>query len=113
MIDPRHIDGDVCEIICIEHFLRLGYWVFPSLQPHSPIDLVIVNDAGTRLIQVKKDAGRTNPGRNRSARIHRVRSPVQKALGVEMVYVNPVNREVCVTDHDYHAKRSLARQENQ
>ena len=43
MIDTRHIDGDVCEIIAAEHFMRLGYWVFNPTQSHSPIDLIIVN----------------------------------------------------------------------
>ena len=65
MIDSRHIDGDVCEMIAAEHFLRLGYWVFYLSQSYSPIDLVIVNEEGVQLIQVKKDAGRVNPGRNR------------------------------------------------
>lgn len=105
MPDQRHIDGDVCELICAEHFMRQGYWVFPASQGSSPIDLVIVNEDGARLLQVKKDAGRTNPGRNRSARIHRIRSELQKALGVEMVYVDPVERTVSVTDHGFHANR--------
>ena len=82
--------------------LRLAYWVFPAGQNASPIDLVIVNQHGVRLIQVKKDGQRTNPGRNKQARIHRTRSDLQKQLGVEMVYVNPDTRSVNVTDHDYH-----------
>ena len=100
--DPRHVDGDLCELICAEHFVRLGYWVFPASQNASPIDLVIVNQHGVRLIQVKKDGQRKNPGRNKQARIHRTRSDLQKHLGVEMVYVNPDTRSVTVTDHDYH-----------
>lgn len=105
MFDQTHIDGDVCELICAEHFLRLGYWVFPAVQGSSPVDLVIINEDGVRLIQVKKDAERRNPGRKRSARIHRIRTDLQKALGVEMVYVDPVERTVYVTDHNYNAKR--------
>ncbi len=105
MPDKRHIDGDVCELICAEHFMRQGYWVFPAAQGTSPIDLVVVNEDGMHLIQVKKDAGRVNPGRNRSARIHRVRSQLQKDLGVQFVYVNIDTREVFVTDHNFHANR--------
>jgi hypothetical protein len=108
MIDRRHIDGDVCEIRAAEHFMRLGYWVFNPAQGHSPIDLIIVNEDGPTLIQVKKDAGRINPGRNRSARIHRVRTQLQKDLGVQFVYVNVDTREVSITDHDYHASRRAA-----
>lgn len=108
MIDSRHIDGDVCEIIAAEHFMRLGYWVFNPAQGHSPIDLIIVNEDGPILIQVKKDAARVNPGRNRCARIHRKRSELQKALDVQFVYVNVTTREVFITDHDYHANRKAA-----
>ena len=74
-------------------------WLIPLT---LPIDLVIVNEHGVRLIQVKKDGQRKNPGRNKQARIHRTRSDLQKQLGVEMVYVNPDTRSVTVTDHDYH-----------
>ena len=105
MSNQSHVDGDVCEMIATEYFLRLGYWVFPAVQGSSPIDLVIVNAEGVRLIQVKKDASRVNPGRKVATRINRGRSDLQKALGVEMVYVNPESRSVFVSDHEYHAKR--------
>jgi hypothetical protein len=100
-----HIDGDVCEMIATEYFLRLGYWVFPAVQGSSPVDLVIVNADGVRLIQVKKNASRVNPGRKIASRIHSGRSDLQKALGVEMVYVDLESRSVFVSDHEYHAKR--------
>lgn len=100
-----HIDGDVCEMIATEYFLRLGYWVFPAVQGSSPIDLVIVDADGVRLIQVKKDASRINPGRKIASRIHRARSDLQKALGVEMVYINPDSRDVFVSKHQNHEKR--------
>ena len=77
-------------------------------QAHSPIDLIIVNEDGPTLIQVKKNAVRVNPGRKRSARIHRMRSQLQKDLGVQFVYVNVDTREVFVTDHDFHANREPA-----
>ena len=89
-------------MICAEHFVREGYWVFPASQGSSPIDLVAVNEHGVRLLQVKKDSQRINPGRKTPVRIHRLRSEMQKHLGVEMVYVNPDTRSVNVTDHDYH-----------
>ena len=100
--DQRHIDGDLCELLAAEHFVGEGYWVFPASQGSSPIDLVAVNEHGVRLLQVKKDGQRINPGRKTPVRIHRLRSEMQKHLGVEMVYVNPDTRSVNVTDHDYH-----------
>ena len=74
MPNQRLIEGDVRGLICAEHFMRQGYWVFPAGQASSAIDLVVVIEDGVHLIQVKKDAGRVNPGRNRSVRIHRARS---------------------------------------
>jgi hypothetical protein len=102
--NQTHIDGDVCEMIATEYFLRLGYWVFPAVQGSSPIDLVIVNADGARLIQVKKDGSRVNPGRKIASRIHRARSDLQKTLGVEMVYVNPDSRDVFVSNHQKRKK---------
>jgi len=100
--DPRHVDGDLCELLAAEHFVREGYWVFPASRGSSPIDLVAVNERGVRLLQVKKDGQRTSPGRSKPDRIHRTRSDLQKQLGGKMVYVNVDTREVTVTDHEYH-----------
>ena len=104
-----HVDGDICESIAAEHFIRKGYLVFITTQATSPIDMVVVNGAGVRLLQIKKDSGRVNPGRKKNTRIHRVRSALQKKLGVEMIYVDIETRGVFVSDHDYHAKRAKPR----
>ena len=82
--------------------------MFNAAQSHSPIDLIIVNKDGPILIQAKKNAVRVNPGRKSSARINRMRSQLQKDLGVQFVYVNLDTREVFVTDHDFHANRKAA-----
>ena len=74
-------------------------WLIPLT---LPIGLVIVNEHGVRLLQIKKDGQRTNPGRKAPARIHRARSEIQKHRGVEMVYMNVDTRAITVTDHDYH-----------
>ena len=68
----------------------------------SPIELIAVNEHGVRLLQIMKDGQRTNPGWKTPARIHRLRSEIQKHLGVEMIYVNVDTRAITVTDHDYH-----------
>ena len=82
--------------------------MFNAAQSHSPIDLIIVNKDRPILIRAKKNAVRVNPGRTRSARIHRMRSQLQKDLGVQFVYVDVDTREVFVTDHDFHANRKAA-----
>ena len=82
--------------------------MFLTTQGTSPVDMVVVNENGVRLIQVKKDGMRVNPGRSKPVRIHRVRSSLQKALNVEMVYVDVDTRNVFVTDHDYSMKKKDA-----
>ncbi len=52
-----------------------------------------------------KTRPRRRTGRNRSARIYRKRTPLQKALGVQFVYVNVDARRVYLADHNYHANR--------
>lgn len=105
----QHIDGDIAESIAAEHFIRAGYLVFITTQNTSPIDLIIVNERGPRLLQIKKDSGRVNPGRRKNTRIHRVRTNLQKKLGVEMIYVDIKTRSVFVSDHNYHARRAKPR----
>ena len=78
----------------------MGYRAFTASHGSSPIDLVIVNQHGVRLIQVKVDGRRKNPNRNKYFRIHRKRSDLKKQLGVAIVYVDPDKRLVTVTDHD-------------
>jgi len=55
----------------------------------GPIDLVCLHPAsGTwLLLDVKSDAKRAHGGRPTATRIHRVRSSVQKKLGVHFAYV--------------------------
>lgn len=100
-----HIDGDVCESIAAEHFMRQGCLVFVTTQNASPIDIIVIDDETVRLLQIKKNKTRVNPGRKKPARIHRTRSKKQKSLGVEMVYVDIETRTVFTTDHDYHKNR--------
>lgn len=83
------------------HYIRLGYFTFTPTSNASPIDLVIVNSEGTRLIQIKKESKRVNPGRTTPVRINRKRSDLQKLLGVEMVYVDIATGNVAETDHKY------------
>ena len=105
MRDSRHVDGDVCELLACAHYVRKGYYVFQPVSAHGPADLIVVSHDGVRLLEVKKDMQRVNPGRTKPARIHRMRKPLQKKLGVEVVYVNADNGEVKETDHAYHRKR--------
>ena len=103
MRPKAHISGDLAETLAAAHYIRLGYFTFTPLSSSSPIDLIIVNADGTRLIQIKKDSRRVNPGRTNPARINRKRTNLQKKLGVEMVYVEIETGAVYETDHNYHS----------
>nr|AKH47268.1 hypothetical protein [uncultured marine virus] len=101
MRPKSHISGDLAETLAAAHYIQLGYFTFTPLSSSSPIDLIIVNGDGTRLIQIKKDSKRVNPGRSKPARINRKRTDLQKKLGVEMVYVDIGTGTVAETDHNY------------
>ena len=85
--DKRHIDGDTAEAIAVAHFTRLGNWVFTTAQM-APFDLVVINPKKIMLIDVKKLRKRINPGAKTPSKISRVRSRLQKKLGVILCYVD-------------------------
>ncbi len=66
-----------------------GFYVFTPISPHSPVDVVAIDAEGkTYLFDAKKEAKRINPGRKNKDRIHRVRSKLQKSMGVRTAYVD-------------------------
>tara|TARA_R100001129_G_scaffold145299_1_gene106594 strand:+ start:750 stop:1058 length:309 start_codon:yes stop_codon:yes gene_type:complete len=88
-VDPRHIDGLSCELFLMHFLTEKGYYVFTPISPHSPVDVVAIDNKGkTYLFDSKKEARRVNPGRKNSDRIHRLRSKLQKDMGVRMAYVD-------------------------
>jgi len=75
-------------VIAAEALVRKGYWVF-STTMMGPVDLIAIraDPPEVRLIDVKSDRYRLVKGVMR--RIHRLRTPSQKKLGVQLVYVDP------------------------
>ena len=60
-----------------------------------PVDVVAITEDGeVYFFDAKQDAIRTNPGRKIASRIHRVRSPLQKQMGVRVAYVDIDTRAV-------------------
>lgn len=97
-MDFRQQEGRIAEAILTEHFLRLGYYVFVPLAAHGPVDLIVINSETGEvvLLDAKKDSKRVNgwQGRAPNHRIHRMRKPIQKKLGVRMAYVDIDDRTV-------------------
>ena len=84
----RNARGHLCEVICAETLIRQGYWVY-STTMMGPVDLVAIKSdpPEVRLIDVKSERKRMLAGYVR--RISRLRTASQKALGVQLVYVDP------------------------
>ena len=77
------------------HLFRNNYWILRPYAGQGPVDVAAISEAGDiYLFDAKKDARRVNPGRNTRARIHRVRSDIQKRLGVRIAYVDIDTRAV-------------------
>ena len=97
-MDFRQQEGRIAEAILTEYFLRRNYYVFAPLAAHGPMDMVVVNPETGEviLLDAKKDHKRTKgwQGRAPNHRIHRMRKPVQKKLGVRLAYVNLDDRTV-------------------
>tara|TARA_R100000005_G_C4993573_1_gene200590 strand:- start:830 stop:1174 length:345 start_codon:yes stop_codon:yes gene_type:complete len=97
-MDFRQQEGRIAEAILTEHFLRLGYYVFVPLAAFGPMDLVIINPETGEvvLLDAKKDKKRVKgwKGRSPNLRIHRLRTSMQKKLGVRMAYVDIDDRTV-------------------
>jgi hypothetical protein len=74
-----------------KRILNKGYYVAKSLDPQCPFDLIVVNKEGkTRLLDVKSISYRKTQSYNcrPGTTINRSVSKKQKALGVEIYYVN-------------------------
>ena len=77
------------------HLFRNNYWILRPYAGQGPVDVAAISEEGDiYLFDAKKDARRVNPGRNTRARIHRVRSDIQKRLGVRIAYVDIDTRAV-------------------
>jgi len=92
----RQQEGRISEAILTEYFLRRNYYVFAPMAAHGPVDLVVIHrETGeVILLDAKKDRQRELKGRSKPCRIHRIRKPIQKKMGVRLAYVNLDDRTV-------------------
>ena len=83
MLDEKHQKGTATELTVARHFVELGFWVYsPVVYQSGPIDLIAVSDNGDLvLLDAKTDSTRAD-----GTRVHRVRTPIQKELGVQIAY---------------------------
>ena len=105
MRNPKHIKGDIAELIAAEHFIGLGYYVFKNISQQGPADMAVMDHFGkVRLYDVKAFSIRDKNG----WKVNRVLSEAQRKWNVTFLYVDLVNRRVL----DYlPEKRGYAKQE--
>ena len=93
----RHTTGDVCEAILTEYLLRRGWFVLRPITAHGPVDVAAITPEGALyLFDSKNDSKRVNRGRKKPHRIHRIRTPLLKKLGVRIAYVDMDEREIWI-----------------
>ena len=86
----KTIKGVCSELIAAQEFLKKGYYVAKSLDPQCPFDLVVVDKQGkASLYDVKTISRRKSQSYNCKPgdAINRSVSKEQKALGIEIYYV--------------------------
>lgn len=100
MSHKRQAVGAKAELSLAADLTQKGYWVFSPITNHDgPIDLVAVNQSGEiLLLDAKADNKRLNKNRITPSRIYRVRTKIQKELGVRIAYVDG-DGKVSITDH--------------
>lgn len=91
MRNPKHIKGDVAELIAAEHFISLGYYVFKNISQQGPADMAVMDHFGkVKLYDVKAFSIRDKNG----WKVNRVLSDAQRKWNVEFLYVDLINRRV-------------------
>jgi hypothetical protein len=87
--------GKLGETILQMTLLEKGFMIFFPISSQGPVDLVAISSEGvTHFFDAKVDRARINPGRPKAERIYRVRSRLQKKLGVHMAYVDIYKKTV-------------------
>ena len=87
---PEHTKGAVSKIAVMKNFVQDGYYVYNEMSNVGPVDLVAIHPRTkeVRLVEVKTMSFRSETSKNPGTMINRVLSPIQKELGVELVYHN-------------------------
>ena len=98
-----HVKGKEAENLAQIYFLKKGYHVFNNVSQQGCIDMIVVNDKNKIMkIDVKSVCRRKRDG----LKINRSRTPLQKKLGVKILYVDTDKRECYFyKDNDNHLKR--------
>ena len=105
MPDEKHMKGTAGELPVARHFVELGYYVYsPVVYQSGPIDIIAVNDNGELLLLDAK----TESTRADGSRVHRVRTPIQKEIRVQLAYTRNNNVDLMPDLIAFNLKRRLS-----
>jgi Holliday junction resolvase-like predicted endonuclease len=94
----KNKSGSIAEEHVMIWCMNKGYYPFRAIMPVGPIDIVAINECGdTLLLDVKCHNRRLLNGKLHT--ISRSRSPIQKALGVNIIYVDLQSGDIHLVDH--------------
>ena len=94
----KNSSGAIAEEHVMIWCMNKGYYPFRAIMPVGPIDIVAINEVGdTMLLDVKCLNRRLLHGKLHT--ISRPRSDLQKALGVNIVYVDIQTGDIHLVDH--------------
>lgn len=85
-----HLKGNVSHQKAILHLAEQGFIVFDNIYKNGPVDLIAMKDKEIVLLDVKSVQRYSHDVKTKKYRgrmIYRVKSPIQKDLGVKFLYV--------------------------
>lgn len=91
MMNRKHKKGIQSKLAVMRYYVDKGYFVYNETNNTGPVDLVAIHPEtlDKRLVEVKSMSFRSSKANWRpGTMIHRQLTPLQKRLGVELVYYN-------------------------
>ena len=88
------------ELIAAEYFLAQKYYVFSPGMGRGPVDLVALRASPFSILWLDVKTARKS---NTKSKNNRMRTDLQKLLGVRLCVVDIDERSVTLVDHDRHS----------
>ena len=88
------------ELIAAEYFLAQKYYVFSPWMGRGPVDLVALRASPFSILWLDVKTARKS---NTKSKNNRMRTDLQKLLGVRLCVVDIDERSVTLVDHDRHS----------
>ncbi len=87
VVVKKSAKGAIGELTVAIDYMKKGYWVALAVDPHSPFDLIVVDDDGNCTLIDSKCFSIRATGR-KGTKIYRNLNKKQKEMGVKLKYVD-------------------------